>query len=757
MASLVPGVLVKLLQHMNTDVKVAGEHRSSLLQVVSIVPALAGSDLFTNQGFYLKVSDSSHATYVSLPEEQHDLILSDKIQLGQFIHVDRLEAATPVPILRGVRPVPGRHACVGNPEDLVVTSSSNFHGSKKAQPANGLKDTSSLSLEKEKSKLEKINASRKPIGAENKKPQLTRSNSSLSKQALNGIGNKRDAVKSKAKPAITRSTPSSPTSVYSLPASFDRFSNDLKLRSKVKGAEKASSSRHSLLEKAASVLKVTTAGRKSSAGNSISSSVLGIGTGPKALRRSWEGNMDIKGKGNSESKTVKAERKSENKGPMTPRKKPPVDEKVSHKDDSTIQKAARKSTASAPSEAGRKSTASAPSDEANKAIKKHPPTVKRTSGVLSNSNVTNLIKIPPNSKKLTDASSLWTSLPPSLAKLGKELLKYRESAQMAAVEAMQEASAAESLLRCLSSYAEVSSTAEEQNPQPTVEQFLALHAALSRATVITDTLAKPAASAASPDRCSDAGTVASAAEEEAAAAVAAERRRRATSWVSAALATDLSAFGLYNLKPAPATVSSPLAVVVVDEPAKAKPAAAAAAATATRSSPSPKSRMSPAKGKARTVGPGAASAAAALTTTAPAPPEWERGVGAEERGELARRLGEESRGWFLGFVERFLDADVAAAAPWDRERAARMLPQLKRVNDWLGEIGRRGEAPLPPDLDDEAAATAAPATGVPEETIERLRKKIYEYLLTNVDSAAAMLGGGGGGGGPAAPANGKKG
>ncbi|MFS7983948.1 hypothetical protein Hanom_Chr11g00980731 [Helianthus anomalus] len=29
MAALVPGVLLKLLQHMNTDVKVAGEHRSS--------------------------------------------------------------------------------------------------------------------------------------------------------------------------------------------------------------------------------------------------------------------------------------------------------------------------------------------------------------------------------------------------------------------------------------------------------------------------------------------------------------------------------------------------------------------------------------------------------------------------------------------------------------------------------------------------------------------------------------------------------
>ncbi|XP_062192079.1 uncharacterized protein LOC133895634 [Phragmites australis] len=735
MASLVPGVLLKLLQHMNSDVKVAGEHRSSLLQVVSIVPALAGSDLFTNQGFYLKVSDSSHATYVSLPDEQHDLILSDTIQLGQFIHVDRFEAATPVPILRGVRPVPGRHACVGNPEDLVVTSSSNFLGSKKVQPSiNGSKDAAALSLEKEQSKLQKLNASVKNNGTESKKPQLTKSNSSLSNEALNSLTSKKEIVGSKAKSTSARSTPSSPTSVHSLPASFERFSNDMKHRTKTKGTEKPSRSRLSLLEKAASVLKVTTAGRKSSAGNSLSNTVLSIESEPKALRRSWEANADAKGKGNSDSKADKADRKSENRSSSTPRRKPAAEEKPLHKDDSKIQTPPRKSSASAPP------------DDSDKGVVKHSSPIRRTSGVLSNPNITNLVKIAANSKKLTDASTSWTALPPSLAKLGKELLKYRDAAQMAAVEAMQEASAAESLLRCLSSYAEVSSSAEEQNPQPAVEQFLALHGALSRAIVVTESLTKATATAAaastaiSPDR-SAVGGDASTADET--LAIAAERRRRAASWVGAGLATDLSAFSLYNLKPAPANSASLLAVVLVDE--SAKPAAAAAKASLPA-----KSRLSPAKGKGR-AGPAAASAA-------PPVPEWERGGGTEERGELARRLGEEARGWFLAFVERFLDADVAAAAPWDRDRAARMLPQLKRVNDWLSEIGKPAETPPTPpsDADGEAAAPAANgsgAGGVPEETIERLRKKIYEYLLTNVDSAAAMLGGG-----EVAPAaNGKKG
>ncbi|EFJ20794.1 hypothetical protein SELMODRAFT_39369, partial [Selaginella moellendorffii] len=85
MAALTPGVLIKLLQSIESDVKLGGQYRSVLLQVVGIVPALAGSDLWHNQGFYIKVSDSSHATYVSLAEEDDDLILSDRLQLGQFI------------------------------------------------------------------------------------------------------------------------------------------------------------------------------------------------------------------------------------------------------------------------------------------------------------------------------------------------------------------------------------------------------------------------------------------------------------------------------------------------------------------------------------------------------------------------------------------------------------------------------------------------------------------------------------------------
>ncbi|CAA6667738.1 unnamed protein product [Spirodela intermedia] len=213
MASLVPGIVLKLLQHMNTDVKIAGEHRSSLLQVISIVPALAGGELFPKQGFYLKVSDSSHATYVSLPDEQDDLILCDKIRLGQFIYVDRLEAASPVPILRGVRPVPGRHQCIGSPEDIVATRSLSFLTPDVLQAtSNGHRiDSADMGSEKEKIKSERLNIGVKE--REKKADHLTRSSSSLSQWTVTAAVDRTDSFALRSKPASSRSIPSSPTNL----------------------------------------------------------------------------------------------------------------------------------------------------------------------------------------------------------------------------------------------------------------------------------------------------------------------------------------------------------------------------------------------------------------------------------------------------------------------------------------------------------------------------------------------------------------
>lgn len=97
--------------------------------MISIVPSIE-DDPWNSRGYYLRVSDSLHSAYVSVSDEDVDLILSDKLQLGQFIHVTRLDSASPVPVLRGVKPIPKRRPCVGEPKDLI---SSDFLNAKKVE------------------------------------------------------------------------------------------------------------------------------------------------------------------------------------------------------------------------------------------------------------------------------------------------------------------------------------------------------------------------------------------------------------------------------------------------------------------------------------------------------------------------------------------------------------------------------------------------------------------------------------------------
>ena len=308
MANLVPGVLLKLLQHMNTDIKVAGEHRSSLLQVVSIVPALAGGELFSNQGFYVKVSDSSHATYVSLPDEHDDLILSDKIQLGQFIHVERLEAASPVPILRGVRPVPGRHPCVGSPEDIVATKSLGFlnnnlsSGLKPGEKVNSPRKLLGNNHVGEKEKV-RLNGSVKDEQLDKKMGPFGRSKSQPLKLASNVEAKKESLVRLKS--LNSRSIPSSPTSCYSLPSSFEKFANGVKQQADIKSGK--ATVKFGVVEKAnaARTTSPLPSGKKLAMGNSIKSFVQGIELGAKALRKSWEGNMEVKGRESSNLRGTK--------------------------------------------------------------------------------------------------------------------------------------------------------------------------------------------------------------------------------------------------------------------------------------------------------------------------------------------------------------------------------------------------------------------------------------------------------------------
>ncbi|KAK4378503.1 hypothetical protein RND71_000365 [Anisodus tanguticus] len=89
------------------------DRKPALSQIRSIIPVLEEFNLLPNRGFYLKLSDASHAIYVTLPQDQNELILGNKLKLGQFIYAQKLEDAEPFPLLKDFTPLPGRRPCDG--------------------------------------------------------------------------------------------------------------------------------------------------------------------------------------------------------------------------------------------------------------------------------------------------------------------------------------------------------------------------------------------------------------------------------------------------------------------------------------------------------------------------------------------------------------------------------------------------------------------------------------------------------------------
>ncbi|CAJ2661030.1 unnamed protein product [Trifolium pratense] len=736
MANLVPGVLLKLLQHMNTDVKVGGEHRSSLLQVVSIVPALAGGELFPNQGFYLKVSDSSHATYVSLPDEHDDLILSDKIQLGQFVFVDRFEASSPVPLIRGVKIVPGRHPCVGTPEDIVATHSLSFlennnnnddvNKNNKSRDRNNVvcsenpRNVFGVSTVKDKEKKERMRLSLgggscKEESSEKKNGIFGRVGGSKNESQRTKPVLKIDVKKESLLPqSFTRlrstnskSIPSSPSSVYSLPNSFEKFANGVKQqRAKVsgKGVEK---------------VDVGKAGKKIVMGSPIRNLVQGFDFGAKALRKSWEGSMEVKT--TKESSKIKGAASKPEIHSSTPRRSSISNEKLLSREVKAPIKPSKEEHKAQVSI--KKVTANGTTEEQEKSNRR--ASIGKKSAEVSNNGLPgNMVKVSLSSRKVTDASVQWASLPSSISKLGKEVMKQRDSAQLAAIEAMQEAAAAESLLQCLSMYSELTNSAKEHNPQPAVEQFLTLHASLNSTRTIAESLFKPISDVSSPDHEKS--------KVEEALKLKSDRQKHAASWVHAALATNLSSFAVFTKEsqpsklPASSNNSQNQKTAIGNQPALVLHNSSEDSLSKARAKPRP---IVNSKLVSQGIIPRKSTDGSSNVQKQPVqpPPEWIKGNGLDEVVDLAEMLQLQSRDWFLGFVERFLDNDGDTTLS-DNGQIAGMLTQLKSVNDWLDEIG------LTKDEEESFQISA--------ETIDRLRKKIYEYLLTHVESAAAALSGG---------------
>ncbi|KAE8687515.1 DNA ligase 1-like [Hibiscus syriacus] len=640
MASLTPGILLKLLQSMNSSSRVTGDHRSPLLQVIGIVPALAGShDLCPIHGFYVQLSDSLNSTYVSLSERDTELILSNRLQLGQFVYVERFHFDSPVPRVSGIRPVAGRHSFVGSPDPLIARISSSQRDFV-VQPVSEsefsvdpvVADLSHMKLERQKTpaknKDSKIAKSRKrqplaPRGNTEGNENLQRFSSpaaakrSVSKKTKAAVAERDPSpagkVKRSASPVPSKSVV--PTLVATkedgkkvarepviiVPSRYRQPSPNASKQASP-SARRPSLSPSRSLSGGLKVSPVVADSKKKMATivagfSKVSEALVGSA---KSSRKSWDEQPE---KGSGELRQ-KASVKTKPDLQAILRTQTAISRRLtdvhSHKsnDESSTSNEKRKAS---PPEGG--STLEKPACGG---------------GALG---------ITIHEKKWSDGSVSWDTLSANLAMLGKEAMQRRVVASKTAAEALEEAIATESLVRNLSMFSELSSKSKVGNPLPTIDRFLSIYNDVEKHTGIAETIAA--------NHKSDSENLST------------KHSKSSSLWVEAAVTTDLEIVSLLSLE-------NNESLSALQRPKNQLKASSV-----------PQLQW---KHNADT---------------------WTRGDGMEETVHFAMKLKSEMQMWFVGFIEESLKS-----LPLDCGSIAMVLSQLKRVNDWLDRAVAKGDEPL---------------------------------------------------------------
>ncbi|KAI4323324.1 hypothetical protein L6164_022939 [Bauhinia variegata] len=615
MASLTPGVLSKLLENAgNKDVKVTGEHRSALLQVIEIVPCFAGGDdPWQSRGYFLKVSDSVHSAYVSVADEDLDLIYSDKIQLGQFVYVTRLDSASPVPLLRGLKPVPKRRACVGSPTDLVS------------------------------SELLPIGA-----GLDFKKPKKGNKSSSL--KINEGI-----KVKAKEKKFVM--------------AEEKMKSKEKKL---VMGEEKMKPKRASPLRNNGKVRKEGLEIRRMSLDSS---------------RRVWDqSSSSNSGSGTPSSRfKVKSSSYSLSSAPV-------VDKKALRKNDSPL-----RSPRVIISPLKNKNENSSPKLTS-------PPLAKSVKSSCGGTVPSKLVKLPFNFKTWSDQRISWDNLSHNIGNLGKQVVCHRNVSFLAAVRALEEVAALDSVVQCTCLFAELSQSSQTVSAGLLVKRFLELHLNLQRAAMMFDSLitqtpeAKPSSQSSPECLLEDISEACT--------------NKNAVSWIQAAVGTNLAKFNLFKTKEKSEILNGENCHFVVIETAHEEKSTENHSTQTKQNSAIRPSHL--ANSTIKRV-PSSKRLQLADKNKVNDKEDQSKESGLKEAGSLAEKLLVVSREWFLKYLEDALENGFGLRSEEGSPEIACLLGQLKKVNNWLDNLVGGGD-----EVD---------------HRIENLRKRLYRFLLEHVNSA----------------------
>ncbi|XP_042973281.1 uncharacterized protein LOC122305056 [Carya illinoinensis] len=703
MASLTPGILLKLLQSMNSTTRVTGDHRSALLQVIGIVPALAGSDLWPNHGFYVQLSDSLNSTYVSLSERDNDLILTNRLQLGQFVYVDRFEFDSPVPRVCGIRPIAGRHPFVGTPEPLIARISASkrefviqpvadsdqsadpiaiYLSSKKLEEARS-ENKESLKLESkaEKGRSRQALAPRENVLAGNvgnydepktsDRPQRFSSPASAKRSVSRGKKNVA-VVERDPSPAAKGKRSASPVPskcvVPSLVSAREENRKISREPSIIVPSRYRQPSPNGRKQASPSARRASLSPGRRLSGVKLSPMVAGgpvDSTSKKKMATIVAGISKVSEALVGSAKTI---RKSWDEPPAMAA---PVEqkEKAVSKNKPDLQAILRTQAAISRRLSdinGRKlSTDDSSSDEKTKLSSPDSCLVEEKLNL-------GALGIPVHEKKWTDGSVPLDAVSVDLASLGKDAMQRRAAASAAAAEALKEALATESVVRSLSMFSELSSECKAGNPLPTIDRFFTIYNDVVRSTVIAESVS----SSQNSDMPDDSIPT-----------------EQSNLWVEAALATDLQIVSLLTSQDH-------------DPPSTLKKS----------SSRRKSSHNAPPKVHQKV-------SSSSLPQSNPSSGVWTRGHGMKETAELATKLLSEMQMWFLRFVEESLDAGFRVLGErgteggksicLDGSSIAVVLSKLKRVNDWLDLVVSKGDEQL-------------------TEKVERLKRKIYGFVIQHV-------------------------
>ncbi|XP_057415310.1 uncharacterized protein LOC130710165 [Lotus japonicus] len=695
MASLTPGILLKLLQAMNSDTRVTGDHRSPLLQVIGIVPALAGSDLWSNQGFYLNLSDSLNSTYVLLSHPDTDLILSNRLQLGQFIHVDRFHLHSPLPTVSSIRPLPGRHPFQGTPEPLVARINNSTRHFLIQPLSDSSSDPLSLYLSNNSSSnnqtpleappQQKAAAaavtSRQPLAPRenNQAPPQRFSSPATAKRShsagkFNNSNSKTGSVTAERDPSPAGKGKRSASPVPSkcvVPSLQSAREENRKVSreaaivvpsryrqpSPTTGRKQPSPSprRASISpgRRLSGVLKlspavVDSAGKKKMSSGGVSRASDAVAGSAKNSRKNWD----------EHSGGVEAEHKEKSGGGASKHR---VDSQAILR--TQVAMSRRLSDVSGHKPGSNDSSS-------NEKTKVGSP---QSSMEQEKSNFAAL-GITVHEKKWTDGSVPFDAVSAKLSKLGKEAMQRKILASVAAAEALEEANATECIIRNLSMFSELCSVSQPRNPLPTIDRFFTIYDDVIRSTTMAESVANSHNSETYDD------------------SIPTEQSKSLSLWVETALATDLKIVSLLT----GTSVDPPLTL----QKSLSKRHSLGASKNHTKTPSSPKSYVNDAG-------------------------VWERGNGMKDTVELGASLISEMQMWFLRFVEESLEAgfkvfgeytaDRKKSLPLDGGSIAVVLSHLKRVNAWLDRVVSKGNHSL-------------------TEKIEKLKRKIYGFVIQHVGS-----------------------